>query len=483
MGRSTPLESPLRQPVFWMILAWAALARFIGLFHHSTMPDEAFTFFIASHSLPGIVALLKIGDFHPPLVYLIGHGLFQLTSRAYFFRLVTALFGILGVAATYALARRIIGSWGWIAALLVAIGPVLAFFDGFFRMYAMLWSLAMLSWACLLWCLDEPHRWVRWLAYGAILTGLLYTQYLAFFTLAAQMIYMAFAHRRLLGFWVACAGALAAFVPWLPIFFAQYPLGGTAFNALSGHLWQLLAAPPVLLVDGLPPGLEYAHLTAAVLWSIVGGGLVVALAQRRWTALALFLPVFLQIVYSLASGKLLLGQRYLLQAIVPLVFLVVIFCAWLWSTRLRLLALALVTGLSVMMAAATIDKHFLSSYMPVDWTAYGKFLDARLAPGDGVVFDGSMVYYALVGSKATRDRPLFLVTNEAEAARYGAQAAKLPRVWYIGYQSDLPDPNRIVFKALSQSHPRAISWHSTDAAYGDVVVTTLFIRPAGARGP
>jgi len=471
------------QPAFWAILACAALTRFVGLLHHSTMPDEAFTFFIASHPLSGIVVLLTTGDFHPPLVYVLGHGLFALTSRVYLFRIATALIGVVGVAATYALGRRIIGSWGPLAALLIAISPVLAFFDGFFRMYAMLWSLAMLSWACLLWALDEPRRGRRWFAYALIVTALLYTQYLAFFTVAGQMVYMALVHRRTPGFWLACVGALAAFVPWLPIFREQYPLGGTAFNALAGHFWELLGAPPVLLVDGLPPTIEYAGVTAAALWLVIVGGLAVATAQRRFEALALFAPIALQVAYSLASGKLLLGQRYLLQAIVPLVFFIVIFCDWLQSRRLRPLAIAILTSLFVMMATATIDKHFLSSYMPVDWTEYGKFLDARMKPGDGVVFDGSMVYYVLVGTKATRDRPMFLVTNQAEAARYGAQAARLPRIWYIGYQTELPDPNRLAFNALLRSHPRRVSWRSTEAAYGDAVVTTLFLPAARTRGP
>ena len=176
----------------------------------------------------------QLGDFHPPLVYVLGHALFALTSRVYLFRIATALIGVVGVAATYALGRRIIGSWGPLAALLIAISPVLAFFDGFFRMYAMLWSLAMLSWACLLWALDEPRHGRRWFAYGLIVTALLYTQYLAFFTVAGQVAYMALVHRRTPAFWFACAGALAAFVPWLPILSEQYPLGGHRVQRARG---------------------------------------------------------------------------------------------------------------------------------------------------------------------------------------------------------------------------------------------------------
>ena len=56
-------------------------------------------------------------------------------------------------------------------------------------------------------------------------------------------------------------------------------------------------------------------------------------------------------------------------------------------------------------------------------------------------------------------------------------------MWYIGYQSELPDPKRVVFHELSRTHPKHESWGSTDAAYGDSVLTTLFLPPEAGRGP
>src|SRR6516162_10074290 len=155
--------------LFWLLLVAAGAVRFIGLFRHATMPDEAFTFFIAAHPLPQIVQLLKTGDFHPPLVYVLGHALFALTSKAYLFRIISAAAGVIGVAATYAVARRTVGSWALLVAFFVAFNPSLVFYDGFFRMYALLWSTCMLSWALLLWAADEPQRPTRWAAYGACL--------------------------------------------------------------------------------------------------------------------------------------------------------------------------------------------------------------------------------------------------------------------------------------------------------------------------
>jgi hypothetical protein len=350
-------------------------------------------------------------------------------------------------------------------------------------MYALLWALCMISWAILFWALDRSHRPLGWIAYAACLTALLYTQYLAFFTLAAQIAYVSVFHWRRAGFWVATAAALATFAPWVPILLVQYPLGGSAYNVVQGHWSQMLQAAPVLLVDGLPPSLGLAPFVIAVLWTAIVSGLALALTQRRWVIVALVVPLLAQIGYSLVSGKLLLGQRYLLQAIPVLVLLIVIVAQRLWATRARPLALGLLAALALLMTAGTIDKHLLPQYMPIDWTEYNRFLDAKVQPGDAVIFDSSMTYYVLIGSKAAAARPLFLVTDAADASRYAAQAAKLPRIWLIDYQSELPDPQHVAFATLARAHPRYVTWHSTQSGYGDVVLTTLFLPPGGKRGP
>ncbi|HXN09033.1 MAG TPA: glycosyltransferase family 39 protein [Candidatus Acidoferrales bacterium] len=485
MGSHEPLPgtSIRERLLFVALLACALLARAIHLFHHATMPDEAFTFFIASQPFPVIIDMLKNGDFHPPLVYLIGHGLFALSNRAYLFRIVSVIFGVAGVAATYALARRAIPRWASLATLFVAINPSLVFFDGLFRMYALLWSLCMISWALLLWAIDEPRRAGRWVAYAFCLAMLLYTQYLAFFTLAAQIAYVGIFYPRRTGFWLSVAGALVAFAPWVPILLIQYPQGGTAYNAMQGHLVEMWQAAPVLLVDGLPSALEFSPLLGVLLWVAIIAGLGLGIVRRRWLVLALLAPLAIQILYSLVSGKLLLGQRYLLQAIPALVFVLLVAVDALWQTRLRPLALGFIAAIAVMMTAGIVDKHFLAEYMPVDWTTYRRFLDAKMQANDGVVFDGSMTYYALIGSKAAKSPSVFLIADPDQAAKLATKAATLPRVWFIDYESELSDPQRVAFSILARTHPRHVTWRSTKSGYGDFVLTTLFLPPNPKRGP
>ena len=460
-----------------------AALRLFHLFSHATTPDEAFTFFIAAHPLHAIVVLLQTGDFHPPLVYLIGHVLLHLTARAYLFRLVSVAFAVTGIAATYAVASYLSPRWALFAALLVAICPSLVFFDRFFRMYALLWPLCMLSWAALLWSLNDVRANLRWALYGVSVSLLLYTHYLAFFTIASQIVYVAIFARKTIGFWLALAAAALCFLPWLPVFVQQYPLGGSAYSELRGHMAQMILAPAVMLLDGLPHSLEYNTVTALLLWALLAAGIILAILRRQWVALALCLPIVLQVVYSLGSGKLLLGQRYLLQGIAPAAVLATLVVEWLRQTKARILGMAVAAAFVFLMLFGTIDELFLSAYQPIDWTVYGKFLDAKLQPGDAVVFDGAMAYYALIGTRAASG-PVFLVADANDLPKLERAVDPYPRVWYVDYQSQLPDPQHRVFTSLARSHPRRTTWRTTQAAYGDVVLTTLFVKPrAPKRGP
>ncbi len=475
-----------RKATFWLVILVAVVARCTGLYEHATIPDEAFTFFVAVHPVPALLHLLRVGDFHPPLSYLIGHLLLEVTSRAYLLRTVSAAFGVAGVAATYCLGRRILGSWAWLAGLLAALNPVLVFFDGFFRMYAMLWALTVLSWLALCRAFEDPSRAGRWVLYGALAVALLYTQYLAFFVIAAQALWVLMYRSRACAFWLAWTTAVLAFAPWVPVFAAQYALGGTAFNFLRGHLDSLVILPAILLTDGLPPHLEYAPLLLAFLWLLVAAGLISAVAMRNQLLVALNAPLVLQMTYSFVSGKLLIGQRYFVQDIPGLILLALAGVAGLGRLRTRPLAPAAAAVLLVLAVAGTVDKHFLSSYMPVDWTRYGAFLEGRMHPGDAIILDSGMVYYVLIGTKAVTGRPVFAVANARQARADAVLARRYPRVWLVGYQTFECDPHLVAFKELARSHPHHVTWQTTAANYGDLVFTTLFwrdsARPAG-RGP
>lgn len=455
----------------------AVLARFVGLLHQSTIPDEAFTIWLAAHPIADVLRLLKSGDFHPPLAYLLAHALLAITPKAFLFRSIAAAFGVAGVIATYFVATRVVGRFAWLPALLTAICPILVYFDRFYRMYALLGALCVLSWLLLLRGLEAPRKPWRWIGYAALLAIMLYTHYLAFFTLAAQAIYVLATRRGEWRFWLALGAAVVCWLPWLPAFLEQLPKGGTAFNAVSGFSDRYIL-PAVVLTDGLPAEIEFNTAYVALLWLVLAGAVVVAALRPAYRlALWLLLPVALQAAYSLFFGKNLLSQRYLLNDIFALNIALSVPIAALAASRWRALGAAVGAGLVVLMSAGTIDKLFVAKYKAVDWKIYANFLGERMAAGDVIVFNDSAPWFALSDSPVLARHKVFAVSNPKMAERYVTQVGAYPRVWYVDYQSQFSDPHHLIFRELLRTHPRTRSWISTEAGYQDFVITTLFTRP------
>ena len=468
------------------ILGLAALApRTVHLFGQTTSPDEAFTIWMASHPLPQLLGLLRTIDFHPPFSYALANLLLHVTARAYEFRVVSVAFGVTGVVATYFLARRILGDAAWFAGLLVAVCPILIFFDRYYRMYAPLWALSSLSWLLLVRALEAPQRGWRWFGYGMCCACLLYTQYLAFFVLGAQALYVVALHRKTWQYFVAAGCAFASWLPWLPAFLYQLPNGGTAFNQAGTTYADMRLIPGYLLTDGLPPSLEFHPAYLAALWVMLAAAVWLCAGRPQYRlTLWLLLPIVPQAIYGFVAGKYLMTQRYLLQDVFALAIALSVVIVALAMSRLRALGLALGAALVVLMVAGSADKLFVSAYMPVDWTVYGGFLQAHLQPGDVVVFDDIAPYFTLIGSPALRGRKVFLINNANSARAQAGEIARQPRVWLIEYQWQFSDPRHLIFRTLARGHPQTREWMTTAAGYGDVVVTTLFVRPAGRkRGP
>ena len=103
----------------------------------------------------------------PALLFLVTH---YLTGFLHWplwdYRYLTAAFSLLGIAATWAIARRFFGTTAaWIAALALALQPALVEWDRLYRMYAVLVALGAVSWWLLVRAGDARGRG-RWLTAG-----------------------------------------------------------------------------------------------------------------------------------------------------------------------------------------------------------------------------------------------------------------------------------------------------------------------------
>ncbi|MEN8374981.1 MAG: glycosyltransferase family 39 protein [Gemmatimonadota bacterium] len=143
------------------VLLLAAAVRVWGLGTLAFEQDELYTlrdaadFGASAGDGPGILGR--------PLYYLLQHALLLvLPAEPWLLRAPAALFGLLGVAATWWAGRRLIGPVGGLAAAaLVAISPWHIYHSQFARYWTLLYLLAVLLYAALPPALDGSSRWAR----------------------------------------------------------------------------------------------------------------------------------------------------------------------------------------------------------------------------------------------------------------------------------------------------------------------------------
>ncbi len=218
-------------------------------------------------------------DIHPPLYYVLLHGWAALTGRSVFaLRALSALAGVLLIAATGAMAARLFGRRaGALAMLLMAIHPLAVYYAQEARMYALLglWaalhSLFWLAW----WRRPRPGH-----ALGLLLTGVAgwYTHYVfpaiptAHFLIA--LIDAGRGRPRRLIRWLGLQAWIGlAFLPWAPVAMTQLrqwpapspvPLS-EALRAILHALGVGITLPPEV-----PSGILALPLIGAIL-GVIGG--------------------------------------------------------------------------------------------------------------------------------------------------------------------------------------------------------------------
>ncbi len=210
------------------ILALGAGLRFAFLGRNSLWFDEAFTAWIAGFRWQELLAVLKTGDAHPPLYFLMMKawtGLAGAGEAA--LRFPSACFSCVSVALTYALLRRSSSeATSLLGALLVSLSPFQIMAGQEARMYPFLEMLALGSTLALPWSVQQGGRG-RLAIYAALATLMIYTHYLGFLVLLAHGLWvLGFAPRRHLGRWLAAmAVAAILYLPWVPTLWYQATLG------------------------------------------------------------------------------------------------------------------------------------------------------------------------------------------------------------------------------------------------------------------
>jgi 4-amino-4-deoxy-L-arabinose transferase-like glycosyltransferase len=245
--------------------------------------DEGLAAWAARQSLAEI-ARWTAADVHPPLYFWMLH-FWRLGSgdSEFGLRLLSAVVGVLTVAATYRLGRAVGGARaGLLAALLVAVSRFDVWWSQEMRMYALAALLAALSlWAAVrFWERDRLAGLGRYVLFTA--AGL-YTLYLSVSVMVVANLAWPWvfwrAERRgraLLRWGAAQAAVLALFAPWLLYALGHIPTWSSAspvaFDVFLRIYWTVLTT-------GVPVSVErYLWLTLPILAIFLAG-----LAALLWT--------------------------------------------------------------------------------------------------------------------------------------------------------------------------------------------------------
>ena len=277
-----------RERGVWLIILGGFALRLYRLGAQSLWYDETVSAYLASQSIPDLIAHTA-RDIHPPAYYLLLHLWTRLAGVSEFALAFFSLaFGLLLIPLCYALARRLLGRPAAVwAALLVATSPYNLWYSQEVRMYTLGAALGLAA----LWCAlgvvagrqpaggQSARR--RYYSLGYILAaaaGLYVLYYFAFLLVVLGLSiagWLAMRRRfRPLKIWLlAQLGVLLLYLPWLPIAWRQatdppvppwrsfIPLDRVAVEAWTaltfgqsvqpGQVWPALVVAAILFGLGL----------------------------------------------------------------------------------------------------------------------------------------------------------------------------------------------------------------------------------------
>lgn len=290
----------------YIILLVGALLRFYQLEYKSLWVDEILQVLVARDGVSGVLDHARrhvLGA--PPLDYLVTALARIVSENEFVLRFPAVVWGVLGIAVTYVLARRITGSRGIArgAALLFAFAPLLVQYAQEARFYSLPISLSVLVVYVFVRAWQEPRAW-RWALFALATLIALFAHYYTLFVIGALVLGGVLASlpvfddraRDVRRAWLGLGSALLVVaIPIVSWMIGQGLTGPETFGFTAPSWFNLLAVPvtsanrvspfhletmralglgalPILAVIGLVGSLFARRSSGALLALIVGTG-------------------------------------------------------------------------------------------------------------------------------------------------------------------------------------------------------------------
>jgi 4-amino-4-deoxy-L-arabinose transferase-like glycosyltransferase len=392
---------------------YAFLLRFSGLGVMDLWTDEALTLFFSSIQNPIEILNLptSIGEFNPPLFYLMEHYMLTFGNSEVVLRFLPAVFGVLAIPATYLVGREIYSSdAGIFAATCMAVSTAHILYSQEARAYTLvvLVCLGVLYYATKALKSEDRKQSVRYFTYMGILSGLaLWTHfYTAIFLLVLYVVILYLFREKKILLSMVWAGLVAS-----PILLAMASLflartsspvhfGFTGFFETIGY--------------GLLMFLGLHTLTISIMLGFLGFA-VYTLFHMNWYTNDPAVQKLRQVPLYLLIGTLALSgilsyfmpmlPRYFLFAL-PLVMLLI------GSFAIPTIALGYPRKLIFVLFVAVVIICSVPSYIEYthtvkeDWSGIASDLITYTHPGDAVIgvpeyLNTTILYYYTPGDHGT----------------------------------------------------------------------------------
>jgi len=221
--------------MIWPIIFLAIFLRIINL-NQSLWLDEAVNIVYAkSSTFWWFVTKYSTGDFHPPgwfaILWIWGH-IFNFSEVSS--RLPSVIFAALTVFLTYLIGRSLFSkSVGLMAVVFLSLAPLHIYYSQEARMYSFAAFSVTLSSYFLIKLIKKEKGAIIVYAFSVFLV--LYSDYIAYFALAAQFLFVLFYSRTMFKKYILslCLGLLSI-IPWLFIFPAQLKKGLELSGSVKG---------------------------------------------------------------------------------------------------------------------------------------------------------------------------------------------------------------------------------------------------------
>src|SRR3954447_3885651 len=291
-NRESPASRAAARPrALSLSLAVVAALTVLGLairianFDQSLLGDELSSYWvIKGHSFGHMLSILRSdAEITPPLFFVFAWLSSKLGSNPDLIRLPSLIAGTATIPLVYVLGSRTVGrTAGLIGAAVMALSPYMIYYSVEARSYAVMIALVTASTVALLAALRTGRgRW--WAIYAACSLGAVSSHCTCRFPLAAQCLWVLWAHREAFRpLLVANLAVLIGFAPWIPGFLADsnspttqilYALQPFTFDYVRATLETWAMGYPYVVLGRAPGDLAVAMIATGVLVAACAVGL------------------------------------------------------------------------------------------------------------------------------------------------------------------------------------------------------------------